>query len=321
MVLSDQDLQSEYPPLYYRLGANQYEKSIEFYNADKQLSQNDRGQIFRDIQYVYGKSEFISFTTFILAMSTPTLYGLIKKRYYPQKEELQSPIIKETKKLPFFKRPVAKFFALSAISMGISLMAQVKAKSYYLNEKTNQISQLSNVNSQRQAQIWQKIDVFALPLFYFYYNLTFKNESLVIKDPKLMNDQDIRRIGMFQTSNKKASHFAEILPMKFCKEDGKIDESIVLKLLGINRNPNQVLDSEVSISTHWDQLRKENFPQESSENIEWVNPNSSSDSSTDVNDSSIDVNDASIDSNDSSNDKTNDPPSSSWDAIRRQNGK
>lgn len=214
-------------PLRQKMTSKQFDASVKFYEADHQLTKDDRLDLSKDLQDVVFKSSLIGYLSGIGNFFLPT----IADRFQSKKV---GNVVKQGRfQFPRIQKPFFSFFLGLATMM---FMHQLVSKYQF----SKQIERLEADSSKsRQAEVWKAMDYHLASLFYLYYRKTAQNPTFTIKDPRSFTQHNAHEVHYDPPS--KNTHFTKAL--------GIGDESM----------------SQNSNLSHWDRIRLANgfYPTES----------------------------------------------------------
>ncbi|KAI3404169.2 hypothetical protein KGF56_003069 [Candida oxycetoniae] len=236
--------------LQNKLSPQQFQESIDFYEADRQLTVEDRLRLTKELQSILVSNNLIGYSAGMVGLLVPTIYyKLIKK---------QSP-----NKLSFIQKPLFSFFFGFANMMVVSSI--VERRSYYdvLNNGTL---------NDRQLNVWKRMDWQKVPAFFYYYLKSSKDPRFKLRDPRsitvdpitkrpietistIPNDPITKRpIEKFQNSETTPQRRVEFNPQAYREKEFQNDSVGDFKpdfVNGVGLNDHQQL-------SHWDQIRLAN---------------------------------------------------------------
>lgn len=105
---------TEYNYLKSRLSPQQFQASIDFYEADSKLSPEDRLKLKQELQSVLVSNNLIGYSAGMIGLITPTIYYKLIKKQTPSK-------------LSFIQKPFLSFFLGLANMIVVSTIVQRKA--------------------------------------------------------------------------------------------------------------------------------------------------------------------------------------------------
>lgn len=202
-------------PLLHKLTPKQFEASIKFYEADKQLSQEDRGEVAEDLQTIMYKTAFVGYGSAMGNFFIPTIAHRFQK---PVTTSVPKPAVK-----PLIYKPFLSFL----IGLTALLITNQQVAKYQFSNKIESLE--AETTKTKQLATWKAMDYHQASLFYLYYRKTAENPSYIVKDPRTYTDKSLHEVHYNPPS--KDHHFT--------------------KALGIGQND----ASDNSMLSHWDQIR------------------------------------------------------------------
>lgn len=206
-------------PLLERLTPSQFNASVHFYEADLQLTPEDRNEIANGLKSVMLYSTIIGYTSGIAVLLLPTAYSKIQK--IPPK------VINRPGMPPFTPR-IYKPFLSFMLGLSTLLFVNQKTAKYQFQQKINETS--ANASKENQLRTWKAMDYHQSGMFYLYYMKTSQDPSFIIPDPR--------------TVTKAKLHEVQYHPPQHVKKHGD-DEYY----------PNDIVAQSQS---HWDKIRSQN---------------------------------------------------------------
>ncbi|CAH6720876.1 hypothetical protein CLIB1444_04S09912 [[Candida] jaroonii] len=156
-------------PLLNKLSKDQFNASVKFYEADSQLSHENRVSLESHLKGTLLKIGLVSYTVATLGFSGPSIY----KRFY-----LGGP----TK---LIHRPFLSFLTgVSSLIMGNELAGR-----YYYQRKSEELK-----SQTLEYDAWNAMERHQLSLFYLYYLKTSQDESYKVKDPRSFRSNDLHQV-------------------------------------------------------------------------------------------------------------------------------
>ncbi|KAG7664966.1 uncharacterized protein J8A68_001494 [[Candida] subhashii] len=170
-------------PLKERLSPQQFQHTVEFYEADQKLNHDDRIEMAQQLRDVITGSSYVSYGAGFAMSTLPTLYYQFL---------LRKPI--NTKR--FVQRPFISFlFGLS----GLVTTRQYALESQLRNKE-------ANITNPRIQQVWKILRPTEVPLFYFYYIQSAKDPSIIAKDPRGFTKEMFENVRFDPELAKRAAH-------------------------------------------------------------------------------------------------------------------
>lgn len=202
-------------PLLQKLTPQQFDASIRFYEADKKLNPEDRGEVASDLQSIMYKTAFIGYGSAMGNFFLPTIIN-----------RFQNPSLPSTptnKIRPLIHKPFLSFL----IGLTALLVTNQQVAKYQFSKKIDSLEAESS--KRNQLETWKAMDYHQASLFFLYYRKTAENPSFAVKDPRTFTEQSLHEVRYDPPS--KDRHFT--------------------RALGIGRDD----DSEKNAMSHWDQIR------------------------------------------------------------------
>lgn len=223
---------AEHNPLKQKLLPQQFEAAVNFYDADKDLTVDDRNQIGEDLKQVIMKTAFVGYTSGVLGFFIPGLYN----KYFGKPSTSGVPpgalFTAGGRPLPVspMKRFVHRPFLSFITGLSVMMITNQLTCRYLFNKKREAIT-----DNAKQLKIWQTMDYHQASLFFLYYRKSAENPSFIIKDPRSFTDDEIYYRPPPPSRNQH-DHFTNALG------------------IGYTKSP-QEKGGELS---HWDQIRVAN---------------------------------------------------------------
>ena len=169
-------------PLQNILTPEQFQKCINFYEADQRLDHKDRETIAVQLQKISIKSNLVGYTTGMLGFFSPTVYiRLIKK-----------PLITPT---PFFL--IQYPFLSLCFGFGTLIAGNYYSGKYFVNKTKKNPANFPNTNV---ANVWKNMSYQNAGAYTLYYLRTTFNPMFIIRDPRTCSDEaliDAKQTGHF----------------------------------------------------------------------------------------------------------------------------
>lgn len=162
---------SQINPLLQKLTPQQFEASVHFYEADRNLNHEDRVDLANDLGKVATQMVVTRMSLGTLAFASPTIYY----KYYVKT------------KLPLL---VHKPFL--SVFLGLSTMIGVNELlgNYEFEQKRRQVQS----RSIRQYDVWKAMDYHQTSFFYLYYIKSSQDESYILKDPRKFTEKSLHEV-------------------------------------------------------------------------------------------------------------------------------
>lgn len=212
-------------PLLHRLSPSQFQASVKFYEADHQLTMDDRRDIANDLQTVVPKIGIASNLSAITGFFGLTLYDRLKNRNPTQLLKVEpNPLLTRR----FVKQPFVSF-CIGLICMVLG--GEVTAR-YQFSSKINQL--LMSPEKQRQLNVWNTLDYHQASLFFMYYKKSSEDPSFILKDPRKFTEKELHEV-----------HYSKPVPKSPNGVFGRHDDRVVV-------------DPESKHLTQWEEIRRAN---------------------------------------------------------------
>ena len=172
-------------PLKNILTPDQFQKCINFYEADQRLNHNDRATIALQLQSIAIKSNLIGYTSGMLGFFGPTIYIRLIKR----------PMIAPT---PFFL--IQYPFMSLCLGFGTLVAGNYYSGKYFFKKTKENPSSFPNSNV---ANVWKNMEYQNVGTYTLYYLRTTFNPMFIIRDPRTCSDEaliDAKQNGHFTDS-------------------------------------------------------------------------------------------------------------------------
>lgn len=205
-------------PLLQKLTPQQFDASIKFYEADKELKPEDRGEVAKDLQSIMYKTAFIGYGSAIGNFFLPTIVNRFQRPPIPTAPT--------NKVKPIIHKPFLSFI----IGLTAMLITNQQVAKYQFSKKIDSFE--AEPSKKNQLEVWKAMDYHQASLFFLYYRKTTDNPSFVVKDPRSYTGKSLHEVHYDPPS--KDRHFT--------------------KTLGIGQEE----DSEKGVLSHWDQIRISN---------------------------------------------------------------
>lgn len=202
-------------PLLRKLTPQQFDASIKFYEADKNLNQEDRGELASDLQSAMYKTAFIGYGSAMGNFFLPT----IAHRF----QQPSMPSLPTNKIKPLIHKPFLSFL----IGLTAMLITNQQVAKYQFSKKINSLE--AEPSKKNQLETWKAMDYHQASLFFLYYRKTAENTSFIVKDPRSYTEKTLHEVHYNPPS--KDHHFT--------------------KTLGIGQGDY----SDNNTISHWDQIR------------------------------------------------------------------
>lgn len=215
---------TEYNYLKSRLSLEQFQASIDFYEADSKLTPEDRLKLKQELQSVLVSNNLIGYSAGMIGLITPTIYYKLIKKQTPSK-------------LSFIQKPFLSFFLGLANMMVVSTIVQRKS----FNDKIT-----SGELNGPQLDAWKHMEWHNVGAFYYYYLKSSKDPKYKLQDPRTVTvDPKARRI--IEPSPDKVSFDPQVYKEKeYHQRDGGAN---FVNSVGLNDHHNL---------SHWDKIRLAN---------------------------------------------------------------
>ncbi|EGW31903.1 uncharacterized protein SPAPADRAFT_61006 [Spathaspora passalidarum NRRL Y-27907] len=155
-------------PLFDKLNPQQIQASIKFYEADHELTHEERLKITQDLQYMVGKSNIVTLGATIAGSLSPTVYYRYIKKQVPAGAR-------------FIVYPGLSFF----LGLGNLFLVNNMYGRYQFNQKQNE------VHDPKLQRVWDSMDYRTLAIFYIYYLRSSADPNAIMKDPRSITREDI----------------------------------------------------------------------------------------------------------------------------------
>ncbi|EDK37586.2 hypothetical protein PGUG_01684 [Meyerozyma guilliermondii ATCC 6260] len=184
-------------PLLQKLTPKQFDASVKFYEADHQLSHEDRQVIAEDLQNVVFSTAFYGYGAGVSSFMIPTAYYTLTQG--------NSATVRRSAPVPrgFFKKPFLSFL----IGVTAMMVTNQQVCKYKFNRKIQEEDQTSS----HRAAVWKSMDYHQASLFYLYYRKTAENPDFIVQDPRKVDSQSLHKVH-YEPS--KDEHFTSTLGMK-----------------------------------------------------------------------------------------------------------
>ncbi|WLF80941.1 hypothetical protein PVL30_004735 [Lodderomyces elongisporus] len=173
-------------PLKEVLTGEQFQRLVNFYEADQKLDHNDRLAIAGQLQAIAIKSNLAGYTAGMLGFFGPSLYFRIAKKPVPN---------------PFFL--IQYPFLSLCVGFGTLIIGNNVTARYLYNKVKNDRKDAPNANV---ANAWDHMDYGNLSAFTLYYSRTAFNPMFIIRDPRQASNASYIDDKLKQKSN---LHFTE----------------------------------------------------------------------------------------------------------------
>lgn len=223
-------------PLQKKLTPDQFQASVNFYEADHALNNAERESIADDLQAVVTLSSVAGYGLGMAAFGSPTIYR--KLTHKPS-------LVAGVKNVGIIHKPMVSFMmGLAAMIVAHQLVAKWKFNS--------QIQQLEgNSEKTRQLNVWKTMDYHQAGLFFLYYKQSCRDSSYIIKDPRTYSEHEVQ----FHPSVGERDHFTSAIGIGAAA--GSLWDQI-RKANGIDAHLKSEKDVEHdSNGSAWDKIRKE----------------------------------------------------------------
>lgn len=212
-------------PLLHRLSPSQFQASVKFYEADHNLTLDDRREIANDLQVMVPKIGIASNISAISGFFGLTIYDRLKNRNPTQLLKVEpNPLMARR----FVKQPFVSF-CIGLICMVIG--GEVTAR-YQFNSKMDQLQSIPD--KQRQLEVWKTLDHHQASLFFMYYKKSSEDPSYILKDPRTFTERELHEV-----------HYSKPMPKSKNGVFGREDDRMVI-------------DPDSKNLTHWEQIRRAN---------------------------------------------------------------
>lgn len=181
-------------PLLNKLTPQQFDASIRFYEADKKLNPEDRGEVANDLQSIMYKTAFIGYGSAMGNFFVPTIINRFQHPSVPSTP---------TKIRPFVHKPFLSFL----IGLTALLITNQQVAKYQFSKKIESLESESSKKNQLEA--WKSMDYHQASLFFLYYRKTAENPRFVVKDPRTFTEQSLHEVRYDPPS--KDRHFTKAL--------------------------------------------------------------------------------------------------------------
>ncbi|KAI5964121.1 uncharacterized protein KGF55_002063 [Candida pseudojiufengensis] len=226
--------------LQTKLSPKQFQASIDFYNADKDLTVQDRIKLKDELQSILVKNNIIGYTGGMVGLLTPTIYYKFYKKQTVTKSS-------------FIQKPFLSFF----VGLGTMMFVSSLVTRITFNKESNS----GNLN-QAQLNAWKHMDWQNVPAFYFYYLKSSKDPNFKLKDPRTIKiDPKLKKPVESKADEEKLENYNKISfnPNVYKQESWKDNTH------GTNfeNTENYVNNGQGSIEdheqlSHWDKIRLAN---------------------------------------------------------------
>ena len=153
--------------LRLRLTPEQFEKCVKFYEADNQLTTEDRLKMRDELQLIIVGHRLVSYGAGMVGFLAPTIYYRFILKKIPNK-------------ISFVQKPFLSFI------LGLTNMLIYSSIS---RKKGLENKLQSGALNERQANAWRNMDWFNAPTFYAYYSKTAIDPKFKLKDPRLSGSE------------------------------------------------------------------------------------------------------------------------------------
>lgn len=150
-----------------RLGPEKFAKALEFYDADQELTQEDRVQIRDDLKEVLVGDNLASYGSGLIGFLMPTLY------------------------MRFFRKGLVNgksFFQKPVLSGAIGLANMMVTHRVYSQKLFNEKMNLGL--PQRQLNVWKAMEQRLLGVYMFYYAKTAQDPKFKLEDPREYTEEN-----------------------------------------------------------------------------------------------------------------------------------
>lgn len=226
-MTNDQDNARYDNPLLKRLSSAQFQASVQFYEADRQLTLDDRVQLAEDMRIITPKIGGASFLLGLAGFFSWTVYrrfggaagaGAGAGAAGPR----------STFPRPFGPRFIHRPFRSFMTALVCMVIGNQVAGRYQFNKQMTKLE--SDPYKQRQLNVWKHIDRRQLPLFSLYYIKSSQDPSYILQDPRTYTEKQMHQVHYRQPYQGKGVFRKD--------DDRKVDE-----------------DGKM---THWEQIRVSN---------------------------------------------------------------
>lgn len=169
-------------PLLEKLTPTQFQHTVQFYEADQQLTPEDRIAISDDLMHRVRVATFGGVGTSTLMVLAPTMYARIKGI---------PPFDSAT---PLIRRPrMYKPFWSFMLSLGTMLLVNQQLCKY---EFTKQIRDLEDKGASKEKQLaaWKAMDYHQAGLFFLYFKKTAEDPTYKLKDPRKVTMESLHEV-------------------------------------------------------------------------------------------------------------------------------
>lgn len=210
---------NEQNPLLQRLTPKQFNASVHFYDADKQLTTKDREEIANDLGKVVTRTAVSSYLSGIVGF-----FGLTGYKRLTNPRRGLSVLPDPLRPGRFVHQPFLSFL----IGLTTMIVTNEAVGRYQFNSKCQQLQGTNN----NQYKVWEAMDHHQASLFFLYYKRTSEDSSFILKDPRTFTEKSLHEV-----------HYRP--PMKKSHKDS---------VLGRDDNRQQVNPATNELS-HWEQIR------------------------------------------------------------------
>ncbi|EGV65039.1 hypothetical protein PSN45_004914 [Yamadazyma tenuis] len=210
-------------PLTKVLTPAQFNASVHFYEADQQLTPQDRTEIKKDFERILPRISIASNVASLVGFFSLTVF---KRLSNPVQDLTANP--NPLKPRSFIHKPFLSF--LCGLG-GLVLGGEIAGKQQF----NSQIVRLQGIpEKERQLGVWKTIERHQSSMFYLYYRRTSEDPSYILKDPR-----------EFTATQKHEVHYHPPSPTSSSKVFRKDDDR-------------QVIDPVTKDLTVWERVRVAN---------------------------------------------------------------
>ncbi|KAI5956583.1 hypothetical protein KGF54_001058 [Candida jiufengensis] len=223
--------------LQTKLSPKQFQASIDFYNADKDLLEQDRIKLKDELQSILVKNNIYGYSGGMIGLLTPTVYYKFIKKQTPTK-------------LSFIQKPFLSFF--------IGLGTMMFVSSFVQKQTFNNVLSKGDLND-KQLNAWKYMDWQTVPAFYFYYLKSSKDPSFKLKDPRSIKvDPRLKQPIETKADEDKSKKFNTVnFNPEVYKEQSWKDNTHKNNFENIDDLNSSSIDDHENLS-HWDKIRLAN---------------------------------------------------------------
>ncbi|RCK65057.1 hypothetical protein Cantr_00998 [Candida viswanathii] len=147
--------------LKQRIGDDKFQQAVQFYEADRRLTPEDRAQLRDDIKKVLVVSNSYGYAAGLVAFLMPTVYF----RFF-NKAKLNPKA--------FIQRPL--------LSVGLGVANLYFMYNVYANNLYNEM--LDSGLPENQLEIWRNMERYRLGIYMFYYTRSAQDPAVTLPDPR-----------------------------------------------------------------------------------------------------------------------------------------